>query len=183
MLRMLIHTLLFVGAVLAPGTAADEPKLSKMQELTQARDLVARLGMSERLSKRPVVGMLKYWELRINTFSDDYDEQLERSALYPLYYECCRTMESLYPSRPVTYLAKDVMGYPSQITIVDFEDEDFGKSYLMAGLWEGNDSTGFYFLHLPGVFDLKAKWRRRESWDLEGIFFDAKKPAEQVGAR
>ncbi len=74
------------------------------------------------------------------------------------------------------------MGYPSQITIVNFEDEDLGKSHLIVGLWEGNDSTGFNFIHLPGSFDLKEGWKKRESWDLKGIFFDAESPAEQAGA-
>jgi hypothetical protein len=168
-----------------PATAlgsADQPALSKVQELSQARDFVARLATSNRTSKRPVVGVLTYWELRINTYAEDYNKQLERSSLYPLYYECCRAMQRLYETKPTTYLAKDLMGYPSQISIVDFEDEDFGRSHLVVGLREGNDSTGFFFLHLPGSFELKEGWKKRESWDLTGVFFDAKSPAEQTGA-
>jgi len=173
---------LFACVVFVGGAAADDGKLSKAQELTQAREFVSRLSAATRLSKRPLLGVLSQWEIRINTYSDDIDQQLERSTLYPLYYDCCRAMERLYGAAPTTYLAEDSMGYPSQMTIMEFDDVDFGKSHLIAGLWEGNDSTGFYFLHLPGSFNLKEAWKRRDSWSLEGIFIDAKKPAEQVGS-
>ena len=182
MIRSLFHAFLIVSSLLATRGFAEQPALTKAQELSQAVDFVGRLSASTRNSKRPAVGVLSSWELRINTFAEDHDQQLERSSLYPLYYECCRTMEKLYKSKLSTYLKKDVMGYPSQITIVNFDDEDFGKSHLVVGLWEGNDTTGFYFLHLPGSYDLNEVWKKRESWDLECIFFDAKKPAEQAGA-
>lgn len=182
MIRSFLHCFLLAGTLLSARGFAEQPALTKAQELLQARDFVARLSASSGISKRPVVGVLTYWELRISTYAEDYEQQLERSTLYPLYYECCRTMERLYKQKPTTYLAKDVMGYPSQMTIVNFEDVDFGKSHLVVGLWEGNDSTGFYFLHLPGQFELKEGWKKSESWSLEGNFFDAKKPAEQAGA-
>lgn len=139
------HVFLFACVGLVFGAAADDARLSKAQELTQARDFVSKLGAANRLSKRPLLGVLSYWELRINTYSDDFDQQLERSTLYPLYSDCCRAMERLYGAKPTTYLAEDLMGFPSQMTIVEFDDVDFGKSHLIAGLWEGNDSTGFYF--------------------------------------
>ena len=181
MIRPLFHVLLLTSTLLPAQEFAKQPVLSKAQELSQSRDLIARLSASNKKSQRPVIGVLNYWEVRINTYSDEADQQLERSTIYPLYYECYRTLERLYKGKLTTYLKKDVMGYPSQITIVNFEDEDLGKSHLIVGLWEGNDSTGFNFIHLPGSFDLHEGWKKRESWDLKDIFFDAKSPAEQVG--
>lgn len=179
MIRSLFHSLFLAGTLLPASGLAGQPDLSKAQALSQSRDFVARLSASKRNSKRPVVGVLNHWELRINTYSDDHEQQLEPSTLYPLYYDCCRTMERLYKGKPRTFLAKDQMGYPSQITIVNFEDVDLGESHLVVGLWEGNDSTGFFFLHLPGSYDLKGGWKQRESWSLEGIFSGAKKPADK----
>jgi hypothetical protein len=177
-----VHAFLLACVVFVGCAAAEDARLSKAQELNQARDFVSRLSAATRLSKRPLLGVLNYWELRINTYSDDVDQQLERSTIYPLYYDCCRAMERLYGAAPTTYLGEDSMGYPSQMTVMEFDDVDFGKSHLIAGLWEGNDSTGFYFLHLPGSFNVKEAWKKRDSWSLEGIFIDAKKPAEQAGA-
>jgi hypothetical protein len=176
-----IHAFLFACVVLLSGAAADVAKLSKAEELTQARDFVSRWGAANRPGKRPFLGVLSHWDLRIHTYSDDPDQQLERSTLYPLYEDCCRTMKKLYGAKPTTYLAEDSMGYPSQMTIVEFDDVDFGKSHLIAGLWEGNDSSGFYFRHLPGAFPLQEGWKKRDSWSLEGIFIDAKKPVEPDG--
>ena len=181
MIRFLLPVLL-AGALLPNRGFADQPALSKAQELSQVRDLVARLDASKRPSERPLVGVLAYWETRIDTYAENHNEQLDRSALYPLYYDCCRTMQRVYNARLTTYLREDAMGYPSQITIVDFEDGDFGKSHLVVGLCEGNDSTGFFFRHLPGSFELNERWKKRDSWDLTGVFFDAKSPTEQGGA-
>ena len=182
MIRFFLPVLLLAGALLPNSGFADQPALSKAQELSQVRDLVARLGASKRTSERPIVGVLTYWETRIDTYAENHSEQLDRSALYPLYYDCCRTMQRLYKARLTTYLREDAMGYPSQITIVDFDDGDFGKSHLVVGLWEGNDSTGFFFHYLPDSFELNERWKKRDSWDLKGVFFDAKSPAEQSDA-
>jgi hypothetical protein len=74
MIRSLFRVLLLESALLSARGLAEQPALSKAQELTQSRDFIARLTASNRNSKIPVVGVLTHWELRINTYSEDYDQ-------------------------------------------------------------------------------------------------------------
>ena len=156
--------ILLIGvSLLSSRSFADQPTLTKAQELSEAVSFVSRLTASPRNSNRPTLGVLTFWDLRIDTYCEDYDKQLKRSEMYKLYYDGVATMEKLYKSKVVTYRKKDGLGYPSQITLVNFEDFDLGKCYLAVGLWEGNDSTGFYFVHLPETFNLQEGWEKQDS--------------------
>lgn len=180
MVRPLVHSLL-IGLSLLPLRSFAEPTASpKVRELSQARELVERLEASSRKSRVPILGVLRYWNFRVNTYDESYAQQLDRPSVQTLYYDCCRAIEKRYKPQVATFLHKSAMGYPHQVTVVNFEDEDFGKSHLIAGIWEGNDSTEFYCIHLPGSYDLKEGWNKRESWGLDDSgFSDAKAPLEK----
>lgn len=177
--RFLVLALLLGTTFFTPRAYSEEPISEKQKELAQIRGLIKQLTAAPVRSKRPILGVLTYWNSRINTYSDDFSEQLKREELYPLYYDCCRIMEKVYGDKMKTFSKEDIMGFPSQFTIVKLEDLDWGKSHLVVGLWEGNDSTGFYFRHLPGDYTSTEGWKKRDTWNLEGVFIRAKKPAKE----
>lgn len=174
----LLAIFLFLSTLL--GLA--EPVNTKAKELVEAKNLVGLLKSSRRASNRPSLGIQSYWDFHINTYAHIYSHQLEPSEIHELYYDACRKIEELYKADAVTYLKKDEIGWPVQTTLVNFKDRDFGESYLVAVVWQGNDSQQFYFAHMPGSYNLPKGSKRRDTWSLEGIVSGAKKPAEQDGA-
>ena len=133
------------------------------------------MEVSKRPSKKPSLGVLTYWDFHLNTFQ----HKLEPSVIHELYYKACRKIETFYKGATVTYLERDEMGWPVQTTIVQLNDEELGDSYILALVWQGNDSQQFYFAHMPGSYKLPKGSIKRETWSLEGILSGAKQSAEQ----
>jgi hypothetical protein len=94
----------------------------------QARDLVDRMEVSKRPSKKPSLGVLGHWEFHLNTFQ----HKIEPSTIHDLYYKACRKMEAFYQGKIVTYLERDEMGWPVQTTIVQLQSEELGDSHIIA---------------------------------------------------
>ena len=110
------------------------------------------------------MGGLHKWQLSIDTFTHEVPSQ----SIEDLYYRTCKKLSDLYGKQVVTYRWADRMGYPGQVTIVQFKNEVRGDSYLVAGVFEANDNDSFWFSYIDGNYD-SAKKEKRPNWELDGI--------------
>lgn len=140
-------------------TACGRPNAVK-----QAEGLIETFTATNNASNWPKLGPLDSWDLNVNTYTHD----IPSSAIQSLYYQTCKKLDSLYRDKAVTYRWSDTMGYPGQVTIVQFKKEGLGDSYLITSVFEGNDSDSFRFSYVEGEFDI-SKMTRMKNWNLEYI--------------
>ena len=120
--------------LLCARAIAAEPSAPK-----QTTDLIDSLRAGDKVDGWPKMGPLKNWHLSVNTYADD----LASTAIRDLYYRTCKKLDALYGNEVTSYRWEDGMGYPGQVTVVQFKNEVRGASYLVAGVFEGNDSDSF----------------------------------------
>lgn len=145
--------------ILCASALAAEPSA-----VTRTTDLIDSLKAGDKVDGWPKMGPLKTWHLSMNTYADD----LESTAIRDLYYRTCKKLDALYGDEVVSYRWKDGLGYPGQVTVVQFKNEVRGDSYLVAGVFEGNDSDSFWFSYAEGVLDVRGKTKRGD-WQLDRI--------------
>ena len=163
--RGLFALFVFAATSLSCATSFAEQK-APPTKLEEVRELCDQLTKSQFGSHRPSLGVLSQWECSLNSFQD----KIEPKVLHELCARFVKRFGVLYGDEVKTYLSKDRFGFPTQIWVVNFTDHDLGESRLVIGIYQGNDSTGFYFLHLKGHFKSVASWSPKKDLGLDPAF-------------
>lgn len=130
----------------------------------QTEGLIETFTATNKVNNWPRLGPLESWHLAVDTYTHD----VPSSTIQSLYYLTCKKLDSLYRDETVTYRWNDEMGYPGQVTIVQFRNEARGDFHLATGVFEANDNDSFWFSYIEGDFDV-SKMIKMKSWKLERI--------------
>lgn len=165
MMRVLLMLLVAVSLSHGHGHGKEAPaKEPKLKVVKQTEDMIAGLTSSNKSNNWPTVGALQSWLLSVNTFTHEVPSQ----SIADLYDLACRKLQTLYGDKVKTYRWYDALGYPGQVTLVQFKNEVRGNSYLIARVFEANDNDSFTFAYEGGTYDVSKK-KLRKDWKLDNI--------------
>jgi len=125
------------------------------------RQLIAAMTAENKVDHWPRLGPLKTWDLEVDTYTHDVPSRVIAS----LYSSACQKLEALYGKEVHTYSWSDLEGWPRIATVVQFQNENRGHSYLVVRAYQNNDNDSFSFEYCSGVFDTARK-QMRPSWIL-----------------
>ena len=129
--------------------------------VSQTESMIDGLTARNKVNNWPTIGSLTKWSISVDTFT----HEVSSSTIEALYYRACRKLDSLYGDKVETYRWTDEMRYPGQVTIVQFENEVRGNSYLIARVFEANDNDSFMFSYVDGTCDT-SKRAKMPDWKL-----------------
>lgn len=146
------------------ATSLSTAKEAKPKVVKQTEEMIAGLTSENKVNKWPTIGALKSWYLSVDTYTHEVPSQ----SIANLYDLACRKLKSLYGDQVKTYRWLDAIGFPGQVTLVQFKNEVRGNSYLVARVFEANDNDSFTFAYVNGTYDVSKK-KLRKDWKLDNI--------------
>lgn len=125
------------------------------------RQLIAAMTAENKVDGWPRLGPLETWDLEVDT----YTHEVSSSVIASLYASACKKLAELYGKEVHTYTWSDLESWPRIATVVQFQNEGRGPSYLVVRAYQNNDNDSFSFQYCSGTFNTDKK-QLQPSWTL-----------------